>query len=174
VLCCDDQRDYCRRILHKLKNARERKIVAGRVLTVRRCVVGHAAAHMCFHGRSVRYRCYAIPSACVRDTEGERKQPQPKGRAGESLSMAAQQQLRHGFLRAIYATRNQHFSESFDSEAVIKFLMPCIFRLTVPGSSRAVKSVVVEGGGPVGRGPRSGPVRAQLELSTGPPPEAAA
>lgn len=100
MLCSDDQRDFCRRILHKLKHARQRKIVTGRVLTVRRCVVSHTAAHMCFQGRSVRYRCYAIPAACVRDTEEERKQPQPKSRGGEAFSMAAQQ-LRHGFLRAM-------------------------------------------------------------------------
>ena len=100
MLCCDDQRDYCRRILHKLKNARERKIVAGRVLTVGHCAVGRAAAHMCFKGRSVRYRRYTIPAARVRDTEEERKQPQPKSRSGEAFSMAAQK-LRHCFLRAM-------------------------------------------------------------------------
>ena len=90
MLCCDDQRDFCRRILHKLKHGRQRKIVAGGVLTVRRAVAGYAAAHMRFRRRSVRYRCYAIPAACVRDPEEERKQPQPKSRGGEALSMAAQ------------------------------------------------------------------------------------
>lgn len=106
MLSCDDQRDFCRRIPHKLKPARERKIVAGRVLTVRHCVVGHAAAHMCFQGRSVRYRCYAIPAACVRDADEEREQPQPESRGGEAPSMAAQQQLRHGFLRAMRLEAN--------------------------------------------------------------------
>jgi len=111
VLCCDDQRDFCRRILHKLNHVRQRKIVAGRVLAVGHCAVGRAAAYMCFQGRSVRYRCYAIPAACVRDTEKERKQPQPKDRGGETFSMAAQQ-LRHGYLRAMPLGTNKSMSPS--------------------------------------------------------------
>jgi len=88
-VCCDYQRLRGGRILDQLKHGDQGNVVAAELVTARRRSAVRGVIHCVgCHGRLVRNRRYAVPVACIRESNEQRKHPQPKNPGGQEMAMA--------------------------------------------------------------------------------------
>ena len=97
MVCCDYQRLPRGLLPDHLKHTKQRNVIAAELVTVSRHAVIHGVVNcVASHGWLVRYRRYAIPTTCIRDTYEQRKHPQHQNSGGKEFAMTMQQ-TRHDF-----------------------------------------------------------------------------
>ena len=88
MVCCSYYRLPRGLLLDHLKHTKQRNVIAAELVTVSRHAVIHGVINCVgCHGWLVRYRRYAIPTACIRDTDEQRKHPQPQNGGGKAFAM---------------------------------------------------------------------------------------
>jgi hypothetical protein len=89
MVCCEYQRLPRRLILNQLEHAEYRNVIAAELVAARRDVlVCNVVDGVCRHGRMVRGRGCAIPTARIRYAHEKRKHPKPQNAGGEEFAMA--------------------------------------------------------------------------------------
>jgi len=107
-VCCDYERLPRGRLLDQLKHADQGNVIAAELVTGRcHAEVRSVTRFVHCSSRLLRNRRYAIPAACIRDTDEQRKHPQPKNAGGQEFAMAMEQ-TRHDFFDITGSNCFQH------------------------------------------------------------------